>query len=334
MVEGSPDRMLTALEQCLRRSLDQLRSGPGAPMVDIISHHLGWSDGGHAGGKRIRPLLLLQCCQAAGGSWERALPAAVAVEWVHNFSLIHDDIQDQSALRRGRPTVWSKWGLAMALNVGDALFALSRLATQELRREEHAPQLILEVQARIDRACLDLTQGQYLDMAFETQTGVQLPEYYQMIEAKTASLIAAACYLGARLAGASKEIACHYEAYGRDLGLAFQIRDDILGIWGEPAITGKPRGDDLRARKKTLPVLFALRESPRFESAWLTPDSQDRQITELTGLLDACGAYDYAQSEEMRLTHAAIMALQKARPQGEAADWLLSLPAQLLQRDR
>src|SRR5688572_9098001 len=186
----------------------------------MLAYHLGWVDGAGAG-KRIRPLLCLLACSAAGGDWQQALPVAAAVELIHNFSLIHDDIQDNSELRRGRRTVWVKWGQAQAINAGDAMFTLAHLAPHRLTALGVAPAVALAALAELDYTCLALTQGQYLDMSFEQRATVTVAEYLTMIEKKTAALIAVAAYLGAAVAGAPPERLEHFRDYGWNLGVAF-----------------------------------------------------------------------------------------------------------------
>lgn len=224
---------------------------------DIMRYHLGWLDPSlrpvaTPGGKKLRPSLCVLCCEAAGGAPAAAIPAAAAVELVHNFSLIHDDIQDQSELRRHRPTVWKLWGVAQAINAGDGMFALAHQALLAAPSEIALPGLRV-----LERACQAICAGQFLDVALADGAMPSLAEYERMIAGKTAALLAASCELGALAAGAPAETVARYRDFGHELGLAFQIQDDLLGIWGDPATTGKPAGDDLRARKKTFPVVLA-----------------------------------------------------------------------------
>ena len=175
----------------------------------MLTYHMGWEGEGagpEAQGKRIRPLLVLLCAEAAGGNWRAALPAAAAVELLHNFSLIHDDIQDNSPLRRNRPTVWVKWGAAQAINAGDVLFTLAFLALQDLAGTL-PPQNVLLASHILQETCLRLTEGQYLDMSYETRPALPLDAYWPMIGGKTSALLACCCELGALVGGAEEPAA-------------------------------------------------------------------------------------------------------------------------------
>lgn len=233
-----------------------------AGMYALLRYHMGWEDAQGrpeeaAQGKRVRPLLALMAALAAGGDPAAALPVAAAVELLHNFSLIHDDIEDNSPTRRHRPTLWTWAGVAQAINAGDALFALARLALLGLA-EAIEPARVLRIQGVFDRTCLHLTEGQFLDIGFEKEAAVSVPAYLTMIAGKTAALLAASAQMGALAAGASEEMAAHFWQFGHELGLSFQVQDDLLGIWGDEAQTGKSAASDILTRKKTLPVLFAL----------------------------------------------------------------------------
>ncbi len=251
---------LAAIEDDLRRAVDQVDDIGLKHLHRMLSYHMGWQGkpvNDEARGKRIRPFLVLLCSSSAGGNWRNSLPAASAVELVHNFSLIHDDIEDHSALRRGRLTVWKKWGIAQAINTGDAMFTLAHL--QLLRLIENvSPSSALDAVEVLQRACLRLTQGQYLDLAFENRNNVGIDEYWSMVEGKTAALISACTELGAISASRDEKTRRSYRNFGLLFGRAFQVQDDILGIWGEPSLTGKSNQSDLITRKKTLPVLYGL----------------------------------------------------------------------------
>ncbi len=232
----------------------------------MLRYHFGWMDAegrpsSHALGKAVRPTLCLLACEAVGGNWERALPAAAALELIHNFSLIHDDIQDGDEQRHHRPTVWSLWGQAQAINAGDAAFALSGVAIEGLREQGYPAETVLAAWQLLNTATLRLVEGQYLDIAFESRLDITVDEYLAMIARKTGALIEAAAHIGALLGEADTALLDHLRWYGRALGLAFQIGDDLLGIWGHTAETGKPVAADLRRRKKSLPVIYALQHS-------------------------------------------------------------------------
>ncbi len=329
------EEMLAALEQRLRQSVSVLDGPPHRAMADMVHDHLGWSQAENEGrGKRLRPLLTLLICDGAGGTWRRALPAAVAVELVHNFSLIHDDIEDRSETRRGRPTIWKRWGMPQALNTGDALLILSQAAGHRLVDEGVSPNTTLNVLRELDAACLRLTIGQHLDLAFEDQELVSEEAYLTMIGGKTSSLLATATSIGARVADAAPAIVDAYRNFGHHLGMSFQILDDVLGIWGEPAKTGKPTGDDLRARKKTLPALHGLEHSAEFRSLWAETDPAEAHIANMKKALEVAGSLEHARNLAATHTDQALAQLKRADPRGTAAAELERIAADLLARER
>jgi geranylgeranyl diphosphate synthase type I len=326
--------MLGALDGDLRLVADRVPGPRYAPVRDMIAYHLGWVGATLASrGKRVRPLLTLLSCAAAGGSWESALPAASSVELIHNFSLVHDDIQDRSETRRGRPTLWKKWGVPQALNTGDTLFVLARLSTDRLVEIGASPEQALEVHRTLDEACLALTLGQHLDLAFEDADQVSEEDYLEMVRGKTAALLEAACDVGVVLASAAAPRSA-YQRFGRQLGMAFQILDDILGVWGEPGTTGKPTGDDLAARKKSYPVVFGLAQSPEFARLWRSAAGSPADREPMIEALTTCGALERARDLARTFTEEALAALELASPTGEAGVELRALSQRLLQRRR
>jgi geranylgeranyl diphosphate synthase type I len=278
----------------------------------MLYYRMGWEHLDQpptVSGKRIRPLLTVLCTAAAGGDWHLALPCTASVEILHHFSLIHDDIQDASPLRRGHATVWAKWGEAQAIHTGDAIFTYAHLA---VHRASSLPQATrLKALALLDQACIALSMGQHLDITFEMRPTVTVTEYTGMIEGKTACLLATAAELGALAAGVSAKVRAHYHAFAHHLGLLFQIRDDILGIWGAQDATGKPVDADLAQRKETLPVLYGLAHSTTFHKAFQAAQDSAVNIPTLTQLLETSGARHYAETEEQRQ---ADLALQHLTP--------------------
>jgi len=328
------DEMLETIEAELQTSVELLDRDLGSEMVEMISYHLGWREQSTGKGKRLRPLLSLLTCQAAGGDWRTCLPVACAVELIHNFTLIHDDIEDQSDTRRGRITVWKRWGVAQAINTGDAVLILAQLSSQRLRHAGVAAATVLDVQHALNEACLRLTVGQYQDLAFENRLDVSEPAYIEMVEGKTAALIASGTQAGALVAAAQADVVEAYRAFGRHLGLSFQIQDDILGIWGAPEVTGKPAGDDLRSRKKSLPILYGMHNSDEFAALWADPDLDPHDIHGMTEALEKAGALTYAQAASEDHMAMALAALDSARPLQPAADELHRLSLNLLGRER
>ena len=244
----------TLVEPALRAAVDSL---PG-PLRRICGYHFGWWDErGQATaadpGKAIRPALTLLTARAVGGSAEAAVPVAVAVELVHNFSLLHDDVMDADLTRRHRPTAWSVFGISQAILAGDALLAVAnRMLAQE-------PAPVCDTGAEwIGTCCVELCAGQWSDMDFEQRADVSVSEVLAMAAGKTGALLGCACALGALAGGVAPAAAGRLDAFGRKLGLAFQYVDDLLGIWGDPEVTGKPVFADLERGKKSLPVVAAL----------------------------------------------------------------------------
>lgn len=301
----------------------------------MLAYHMGWvgeNAGGKAHGKRIRPVLVLLTTAACGVDWHKAIPAASAVELVHNFSLIHDDIEDNSPTRRGRETVWHRWGVPQAINAGDALFTIAHLAMHRLAGSS-SPETTLRAMQIFDTTCYELTRGQYLDMAYETSGEISLDAYLPMITGKTAALVSACTQIGAVIASAPETIENHYFEFGKNLGLAFQAIDDLLGIWGDSGKTGKSNVDDIISGKKTLPILYGLENSKPFRDRWMKGTISTEEVPDIANTLKQAGAHDYAQSVAEGFSHKAIQHLELASPQGKAAEALLELTSYLLKRD-
>lgn len=326
--------MRIAIEEELRSSLHPLQNENGCNMSEMIAYHLGWEESGNqSSGKRIRPLLTMLCCGASGGEWRTAIPAATAIEMIHNFSLVHDDIEDNSETRRGRPTVWKRWGISKAINLGDSIFVLSRLASYKLMDSKIPPDRILKVLQILDNACLELTIGQQLDLHFEELDVVDLETYMRMIRGKTSALVVAATTCGGIIAGAQDHIIKTLSDYGHHLGLAFQIRDDILGIWGKTAITGKPTEDDLRSRKKTLPILFGLNQSPEFKELWMTEGVDDGILLAMRQALESSQALQFSKEKAEAHTQSALSALTALKGKDPYQLELSNLTHSLLNRE-
>ncbi len=292
----------------------------GLPLYDMMRYHLGWTD--HVGlpeqvkeGKLWRPVLCLLACQAVGGSWQTSLPAAAAVELGHNFSLVHDDIEDASSERRHRPTLWRVWGQAQAINVGDALHVLARLALLRLEGRGVAEPKILRAVRALDEACLQLCEGQYLDIAFENRLHISVEDYLRMISLKTAALFEVSLHLGSFLGTDDKTVIEHLRSFGRNLGMAYQIRDDLLAIWGEEKTTGKPSLSDVRTRKKTLPIVYGLERAEAEEKERLLKLYRQEVIgnedaVSVVKILDRLGVQTYTQSVVERYYHQALSQLE------------------------
>jgi geranylgeranyl diphosphate synthase, type I len=258
---------LPAIIEKYRSEVDgEIRSifdGHHMPLYDMMRYHFGWIDENgndvrNNAGKALRPALCLYSCEAVGGNYRRALPAAAALELVHNFSLIHDDIQDNDKERRHRPTVWAIWGQPQAINAGTAMRILANTALARYQGDGVSPQKQLFLSQRLDEISLKLIEGQFLDISFENRMDIKLENYLNMIDKKTAALISGSMEIGAFLGTDNNNSINSFKDIGANLGMAFQIRDDILGIWGKSDETGKPCGSDIRRRKKSFPIVYTL----------------------------------------------------------------------------
>ena len=308
---------------------------------EMIRYHLGWIDergrpssAASSMGKRIRPALALLACESLGGRADDARGAAAAIELIHNFSLVHDDIQDHSETRRHRPTVWSRWGAEQAINVGDHIFTLAQLALVRLSPPD--PQRIVAAQEELNRTCVLLVEGQYIDLALADATQCTQDDYFAMIERKTAALIAATCRLGALFARASEDALNAYAAFGRELGIAFQLQDDVLGVWGTDAI-GKSADADILERKKAAPAVLALNmdgsASARLREMYgaTSPLSAD-EVDEIRALLTQLGVQSVAEDMAREHYREALDALRHTGARDEARGLIEELCRSLLDR--
>jgi geranylgeranyl diphosphate synthase type I len=325
---------LPVIEEELVRAIKRTERDVLSELHQMLTYHMGWEGvgaGAETRGKRIRPLLVLLCCAATGGDWKRALPAAAAVELIHNFSLIHDDIEDNSSLRHGRPTVWKVWGIPQAINAGDTLYALAHLEILQL--EETYSQSISVRAARIlQEACLSLTQGQYLDLSYENRNDLSQDDYWPMANGKTAALLAACTHLGALISEVDIERQTYFNEFGRFLGLAFQARDDFLGIWGDFTLTGKSIDSDLVSGKKSLPVLFGLAKRGLFAERWLRGPITPDEVPSIAQMLEDEGGRSYSEQMVIQHTSRAHQMLESANPEGPAGLALKQLTGLLLNR--
>jgi geranylgeranyl diphosphate synthase type I len=326
--------MLPAIESELQRIVARLNEPRLQPFHAMLTYHMGWTgegSGAEAQGKRIRPLLVLLTTASAGGNWEDALPVAACIELIHNFSLVHDDIQDSSDLRRGRQTVWKKWDMPQAINVGDALFILAHLALLETKNKFNA-ETALQASAIIHEACLALSSGQYLDISYEKRADLTIEDYWPMVSGKTAALLSACTQVGAVLGNTDEAVRETYRSFGQYLGLAFQVQDDYLGIWGDSALTGKSTESDLAAGKKSLPVLCGLGKKGPFAKRWGEGPVRPEEVEELANQLAEEGVKLYTQEMADQMTDLALENLRAADPQGEAGEALFELTQMLLNR--
>lgn len=321
-------RLLTDIEAEMATVLEQ-GDGHARPLYEMLAYHLGLDAPAGPRGKRMRPLLGLLAYQSLTGDYREALPGAAAVELGHNFSLVHDDIEDADAERRHRPTLWAIWGIPLAINAGDALFALSRLALYPLL-DRFSKDQVLRLMRMYDQTCLELCEGQFLDISFERQPDVTVDAYMEMIGKKTAALIAGSLEAAAILASDVPEVVSAYRQFGWDLGMAFQMADDVKGTFWTSDESGKPEAGDVRKRKKTLPVVWAMQNAAPGDRARLlaiytggiratdgrgpTPTAPetmaDEEVSEVLSILERCGARAHALGEARRYRDVALERLE------------------------
>ncbi|MGW1885132.1 family 2 encapsulin nanocompartment cargo protein polyprenyl transferase [Streptomyces sp. NPDC001970] len=329
------ERTRTAVNPRLRDTVESL---PGS-IRRVAMYHFGWehADGTPAAGsagKAIRPALVLAAARALGGDPQQAVRAAAAVELAHNFTLLHDDVIDEDPTRRHRPTAWTVFGTPAAIIAGDAMLALALRLIAEDRHPVSAA-----ASARLAACVIELCAGQQADCAFEQRDPheVTLDECVAMATAKTGALLGCACALGALYAGAGEDEIAAMDAFGREAGLAFQLIDDLIGIWGDPGRTGKPAGADLVAHKKSLPVVAALGSGTAAgaELAELYARPMDAHtVRRAAEAVDRAGGRDWAQLQAADRMARAVQQLSLAVPDLTAAGDLLSLAEFVTRRTR
>ena len=331
-------RFQSLIDEALRRELEQ----PELPSYVPLRYMMGWVDsdgnpGGPGGGKAVRPTLCLLACEAAGGDVARALPAAAALEYVHNFSLIHDDVQDRDRHRRHRLTVWAVWGEPTALVSGNLMLKVADLAIQKLGEVGVSDETCIEACNVLTADYLRMIEGQVLDVSFETRASITVGEYLDMIERKTGALIEASSYLGALVGcdgSPDRAVATGLRRVGYELGRIFQIRDDMLGTWGGPE-TGKPVGSDIRRKKKALPAVHAINEASgpardELERIYGSDSVEDEDVEHVLEIMGELNTQDYCYqlaTERWQSAQSVLRSLQlsadSAREFQELGDYLL-----------
>lgn len=321
-------RLLADIETEMSSVLAE-RDGHARPLYEMLAYHLGLDADSGPRGKRMRPLLGLLAYHSLTGDYRPALPGAAAVELGHNFSLVHDDIEDADTERRHRPTLWAIWGVPLAINAGDALFALSRLALYRLL-DGFGESRVLALMRVYDETCLALCEGQYLDISFERRPDVTVEAYLEMIGKKTAALVGASVQAGAILATDDPEVIEAYRRFGYDLGMAFQMADDVKGSFWTSSESGKPEAGDIRKRKKTLPLVWALQHGTSADrerllelyadgvaagdgpAATPVPDAPltDEAVAEVLEILERSGAREHTLAEARRYRDLALRHLE------------------------
>jgi len=283
-----------------------------------------------AGGKRLRPFLVLKSCRLVGGREEDAIPTAAALELLHTFTLIHDDIMDQDDKRRGVQTVHTKWGVPIAIVAGDLLFAKVYAAITSYTDTKHVtPKRILQVLKEISEATITLCEGQTRDMMFESKETVSEEEYFEMIKGKTAALFETSARCGGILGGATKKQVKRLGMFGHYSGIAFQVIDDVLGLTADEKVLKKPVGNDIREGKRTLMVVYALEKASKSQRKRIletlgNKDASPEKIQETIELIDSLGAISYAKQLAEKYIERAKKALASF-PASEDREDLISL---------
>ena len=301
-------RYQPVIDAALRTELHGVQPG----LRDAHRYHMGWADAKGADvdgaqGKRLRPAVALLGADAVGGDPTTALPVATALEYVHNFSLIHDDIEDGDQFRHHRPTVWVVWGEPVAIVAGNAMLKVADRAARELADRNVAPDTAVVAQRAIAEAYLSMIEGQFMDIAFEARLDVTISEYLAMIERKTGALIEASLRVGGIVAsngGIDARVIDGLHRVGFALGRLFQIRDDILGVWGSDE-TGKPVCGDILNRKKSLPAVHVLSSADaasaeRFRAIYEQPELDGADVETALDIMDACKTYEYCDAMSIR----------------------------------
>jgi geranylgeranyl diphosphate synthase type I len=319
----------TTIDPALRAAVATLP----ATMRHMVGYHFGWWDERGRplqddGGKAIRPALVLLAAEAVGGDPATTVPAAVAVELVHNFSLLHDDVMDADTTRRHRPTAWRVFGTNAAILAGDTLLTLAFGVLA------HSPESLRGLHATVQ----ELLEGQGTDLAFEKRADVELAECQKMAKAKTGALLRCACALGASLGAGTAAQVEHLGCFGEQMGLAYQFVDDLLGIWGDPAVTGKPVYSDLRNRKKSLPVVAALTSGTPAGHELYSLYHRERPLSDTdlihaAELIDLSGGRAWSQAQADRLLAQALRHLRAADLSARPATELDALARLITQRD-
>ena len=310
------DRLIADIEDEIRRVIAAAEDERTTELYTMVRYHLGLDRAGDRG-KRMRPLLGLLAYQSIAGEHQRALPGAAAVELGHNFSLVHDDIEDRDIERRHRAALWTVYGVPQAINTGDTLFTLSRMALHRLTELGFSDARVLALMRLYDETCLALCEGQFIDIwTSEHDMAMSVEDYFDMIGRKTAALIAGSVQAGAMLATEDGAVIDAFRRFGWALGLAFQLNDDVLGIWGDERSTGK-ESTDIAKHKKTLPVLYALERAGHDDRVALLaivrePRPDPAQVAQAREIMERLGAQDYTRSRARAYRDEAMAQLERA----------------------
>ena len=343
------DRYGESIQSALRSELSQSRSF----VYDMLRYYMGWADETGAPvnattGKAVRPTLCLFGCEAVGGTVSQAIPAAVALEFIHNFSLVHDDIQDEDETRHGRKTIWAVWGKPKALVAGNVLrvvadSALHGLIPSGVARSARAPGLdanrAVTAAQLLTEAYLEMIEGQYLDISFEGRHDIGMDDYRRMISRKTGALLRCSLNLGAAVGTDDAETVAAFRECGRALGYVFQIRDDVLGVWGQEDVTGKPVGADIRRKKNSYPVVYAMEnagdaDGERLSGIYQKDDLDETDVASVLEVMDRVGVREHAGTEVSQWADIAMQALAPIELSPPARQEIEEFTHFLMVRDR
>ena len=307
-------------------------------LYDLLRYHMGWTDQQGVAehkepGFHFQSILALVCCQSLCGEFQAALPAAAGIEFVHNYTLVHGDVQSSRAEALDRPSVWWVWGPAQAINVGDGLHALGRTTIMRLAQRGVPPERVLTAVLSLDRACLSLCEGQFMDLNFQDQLMVTSADYYDMIGRKTGALTACSAELGAIAAGADDAVCATFHKVGRSLGMAWQISLDIAGLWGQWGDGMTP--SNVLNKKKSLPLIHALENSPvaakrELGNIYVKRVLQPDDVSRIVSILDEVDARQFAEDKVRELAQEALTALsetglseERLAPVRDLSQWAL-----------
>lgn len=327
----------------VNNSLKSALHGKESSVYTTLRYSMGWTDSkGKAivasTGKALRPILCLFACETVGGSANTAMPAAVALEFIHNFSLIHDDIQDKDEMRRGRPSLWVVWSEPKAIIAGNVLRVVADMCLEQLVRNNVTVDHALAASQILTEAYLQMIEGQYLDILFERRLDIGLDDYLEMIGRKTGALIRCALEMGATLGNSNSNVQSAFREFGRCLGFVFQIRDDVLGVWGKPDKTGKPVGADIKRKKNSFPIVHAMNYAKGADARLLKQtygkeSLDENDVSRILEVMDRLGTQEYAQSLAKAHCEKALDAIQGVELSPQARIEIEDLAKFLLTRD-
>ena len=336
------DERVVWLDQEMEAALSS--ASPDLDLYRWERYHLGWyderltemtpADRRKHGGKRLRGVLTILASESVGGDGRTAAPAGAAIEFIHNFSLVHDNVEDNDEERRHRPTVWKLWGIPHAINVGSNMQAMVDVAVLRLAHRVPAEAVVRAFQL-VNRSIVLMTEGQYLDMAAQDSASMSLDDYFRMTGGKTAALLEGALHVGAILGTSDEGRSSDLAEFGRRFGLAFQCRDDYLGIWGEPELTGKPVASDIVQGKRSLPVVHALAAAPAHTPAGdrLRAALEARDAEVVLSLFSDLGTAEFVKARVEEHTNAALAALERSRAEGPHGQAIREIANYALQRN-